>query len=362
VVKVVDFDIAKGPEPEGGDEVTRLGYVVGTPEYMSPEQLTGEKLDGRTDIYSLGVTLYRMLTGLLPFRGTDVQKIMLERLTERPVPLAESRPDLAFPEQMQDVLDRALARDRGERYPRAADFARELTALQQTIASSPVGLRGPRDVPETRVAPSGSHSSPKPIAAPAHARRAPAWMFAVGALVVAAAGITAYVKIQDVGDGSGDPSILTNPVGGEDGPPPVLGGDSTDSGGGGSVDPDPVGGGSGGQTDPDDLPQPPTSPRLTAQAAPDVLFAQIDQLVDEAGPFGVTTNTVVARAAADTATTLWATPGITQRDSALAAYVRGMAAIGLRDRESCIRWLDRAYEAGNSGAQSLRQHCNRIDD
>jgi hypothetical protein len=138
-----------------------------------------------------------------------------------------------------------------------------------------------------------------------------------------------------------------------------LGGDSTDSGGGGSVDP--VGGGSGGQTDPDDPPQPP-SPRLTAQAAPDVLFDQMDQLGDEAGPFGVTTNTVVARAAADTAATLWATPGITQRDSALAAYVRGMAAIALRDREGCIRWLDRAYEAGSSGAESLRQHCNRMDD
>jgi serine/threonine-protein kinase len=65
IVKVVDFDIAKGPEPEGGEEVTRLGYVVGTPEYMSPEQLTGEKLDGRSDIYSLGVTFYRMLTGVL---------------------------------------------------------------------------------------------------------------------------------------------------------------------------------------------------------------------------------------------------------------------------------------------------------
>jgi serine/threonine protein kinase len=326
--------------------------------------LTGEKLDGRSDIYSLGVTLYRMLTGLLPFRGTDVQKIMLERLTERPVPLAESRPDLAFPEQVQDVLDRALARDRGERYPRAADFARELTALQQTIASAPVGVREPRDVPETRVAPSGSHSSPKPIAPPAHARRAPAWMFAVGALVVAGAGITAYVTIQNLAgsDGSVDPSTLTNPAGGEGDPPLVLGGDSTDSGGDGGSG-DPVGRGSDGQTDPVDPPPPPTtSPRLTAQAAPDVLFAQIDQLVDEAGPFGVTTNTVVARAAADTAAALWATPGITQRDSALAAYVRGMAAIGLRDRESCIRWLDRAYEAGNSGAQSLRQHCNRIDD
>jgi hypothetical protein len=183
----------------------------------------------------------------------------------------------------------------------------------------------------------------------------------VGALVVAGAGITAYVTIQNLAgsDGSVDPSTLANPAGGEGDPPPVLGGDSTDSGGGGSVDP--VGGGSGGQTDPDDPPQPP-SPRLTAQAAPDVLFDQMDQLGDEAGPFGVTTNTVVARAAADTAATLWATPGITQRDSALAAYVRGMAAIALRDREGCIRWLDRAYEAGSSGAESLRQHCNRMDD
>jgi len=360
VVKVVDFDIAKGPEPEGGDEVTRLGYVVGTPEYMSPEQLTGEKLDGRSDIYSLGVTLYRMLTGLLPFRGTDVQKIMLERLTERPVPLAESRPDLAFPEQMQDVLDRALARDRGERYPRAADFARELTALQQMIASSPVGVRGPRDVPETRVAPSGSHSSPKPIAPPAHARRAPAWMFAVGALVVAAAGITAYVKIQDLegSDGSVDPSRLTNPAGGEGGPPLVLGGDSTDSAGGSA---DPVGGGSGGQTDPVDPPPQPRSMRLTVDSALNVLFDQ-EQALDPDGDGEYTANPTVLRAVVDTTEQLWNLTGMSGPDRAMAAYVRGAVAIALGNRQDCIRWLDRAIELEHRAAETLRERCQRMDD
>ena len=87
-VKVVDFDIAKGPEEGGGEEVTRLGFVVGTPEYMSPEQLIGERLDGRSDVYSLGLILFRMLTGTLPFRADSTHEMMLQRLTGTPMRLA----------------------------------------------------------------------------------------------------------------------------------------------------------------------------------------------------------------------------------------------------------------------------------
>ena len=85
IVKVVDFGIAKAVAgDEAGQKVTKTGLVVGTPEYMSPEQLSGDKLDGRSDIYSLGLVFYRMLTGVLPFQADSAQETMIKRLTDEP--------------------------------------------------------------------------------------------------------------------------------------------------------------------------------------------------------------------------------------------------------------------------------------
>ena len=126
IVKVVDFGIAKAMAgDESGQKVTKTGLVVGTPEYMSPEQLSGDKLDGRSDIYSLGLVLYRMLTGVLPFQADSAQETMIKRLTDDPTPLVESRPDILFPAKMQAVLDRALARSVVNRYQNAAEFGRD---------------------------------------------------------------------------------------------------------------------------------------------------------------------------------------------------------------------------------------------
>src|SRR5207253_2299039 len=84
-------------ETEGGQKVTRTGLVIGTPEFMSPEQLAGDKLDGRSDVYSLGLVLFNMLTGTLPFPADSVQEAMVKRLTDEPAELIEVRPDLHFP-------------------------------------------------------------------------------------------------------------------------------------------------------------------------------------------------------------------------------------------------------------------------
>src|SRR3989449_2361354 len=87
-VKVVDFGLAKAVGGEGGGQkVTRTGLVVGTPEFMSPEQLSGDKLDGRSDVYSLGLVLFNMLTGTLPFAADSVQETMIKRLTDEPAEL-----------------------------------------------------------------------------------------------------------------------------------------------------------------------------------------------------------------------------------------------------------------------------------
>ena len=129
-VKVVDFGIAKAVGgDESGQKVTKTGLVVGTPEFMSPEQLSGDKLDGRSDLYSLALVFYRMLAGKLPFDATTVQETMIKRLTDEPTKLAVSRPDLTFPAGLQPVLDTALMRSPVERYQTVAKFAADVASV-----------------------------------------------------------------------------------------------------------------------------------------------------------------------------------------------------------------------------------------
>ncbi|MGH7532873.1 MAG: serine/threonine-protein kinase, partial [Gemmatimonadales bacterium] len=140
LVKVVDFGIAKAV---GGDEtgqrVTKTGLVVGTPEYMSPEQLSGDKLDGRSDIYSLALVYYRMITGALPFQAETSQETMIKRLTDDPMPLSQALPTGHFPAGLQPVMDRALARYPNDRYPSAAQFA---TDVEKALAGMSAAEQG----------------------------------------------------------------------------------------------------------------------------------------------------------------------------------------------------------------------------
>ena len=142
VVKVVDFGIAKATGADSrSQKVTRTGLVVGTPEYMSPEQLTGDPLDARSDIYSLGLVFYRMLTGVLPFKSESAQETMIKRLTDDPLPLAEALPGGRFPPRLQQIMNRALARSAADRYATAAEFGRTVAALA-AAASSAVDTEG----------------------------------------------------------------------------------------------------------------------------------------------------------------------------------------------------------------------------
>jgi serine/threonine-protein kinase len=132
-VKVVDFGIAKAAGAEN-QKVTKTGLVVGTPEYMSPEQLAGDKLDGRSDVYSLALVAYNMLTGKLPFEGETAQESMIMRLTDDPRPLALTKPDTSWPQEVQDVMGKALQRKAGDRYQKASDFG---VALYQAVERMP---------------------------------------------------------------------------------------------------------------------------------------------------------------------------------------------------------------------------------
>ncbi len=182
LAKVVDFGIAKAHSSDA-QKVTKTGMVVGTPEYMSPEQLSGDKLDGRSDIYSLALVAFNCLTGTLPFPSESAQEAMIARLIEQPKTLAEMKPDIAWPAEVQQVMDKALARDANERYQSAAQFGRELWAACESMPASQAAEAGTQvlsapasaaaGVPKTRVATPGEGG--KTVAAPAPgAKGAPA--------------------------------------------------------------------------------------------------------------------------------------------------------------------------------------------
>lgn len=128
-VKILDFGLAKLLEQgneETGTALTSLGIVHGTPPYMSPEQANGDTLDGRSDLYSLGVILFQMVTGRLPFERASAMEVMLAHVREKP-PLPRSlRPDL--PVTIEAMILQALEKDRDKRFSDAREMARALQA------------------------------------------------------------------------------------------------------------------------------------------------------------------------------------------------------------------------------------------
>jgi serine/threonine protein kinase/formylglycine-generating enzyme required for sulfatase activity len=120
-VKVLDFGIAKTVADEGGDNLTKTGFVLGTPVYMSPEQLMGENLDGRSDIYSLAIIAYEMLSGRLPFEGENPQAVMMKRVMSQPIRLGAAAPSVS--ESVERAVMIGLERDRDSRTSEVQAFA-----------------------------------------------------------------------------------------------------------------------------------------------------------------------------------------------------------------------------------------------
>jgi serine/threonine-protein kinase len=128
-VKVTDFGIARVTT----SAKTQTGIVLGTPSYMSPEQLSGAKVDGRSDLFSLGIVLFEMLTGERPFQGESVATLMYV-IANQPHPSPfDLRPDL--PKPVGTVIDRALQKDAAKRYQRGLEMAQDLRAVMQGLAS-----------------------------------------------------------------------------------------------------------------------------------------------------------------------------------------------------------------------------------
>jgi serine/threonine-protein kinase len=127
-IKLIDFGIAG---KEGSKRLTfaKLSQVMGTPDYISPEQVKGKRGDGRSDIYALGVMLYEMLTGKTPFQGPNPFAIMNDRLMNNPIPPREANPEIS--PEVQEVIYRALEREPQNRYSTANEFAWDLEHLDQ---------------------------------------------------------------------------------------------------------------------------------------------------------------------------------------------------------------------------------------
>lgn len=126
-VKVADFGLARLPDAREGVDLTQVGITLGTPLYMSPEQVEGRPLDPRSDIYALGVTCYHMLSGAPPFQGETVLSIAVQHLKKEPKPLAEVRPEL--PAVLCRIVHKMLAKDPRQRYQSARQLLSDLRGL-----------------------------------------------------------------------------------------------------------------------------------------------------------------------------------------------------------------------------------------
>ena len=137
-LKLIDFGIAS---KEGAKRLTYAGFTqaLGTPNYISPEQVKGKRGDGRSDLYAVGVMLYEMLTGETPFSGPSPLAVMNDRLINHPFPPREADPSIS--PELQEVLYRALERDPRNRYPNAPSFALDLENLDKVGVADRVELR-----------------------------------------------------------------------------------------------------------------------------------------------------------------------------------------------------------------------------
>jgi serine/threonine-protein kinase len=160
---VTDFGIARAAEADG--HLTVTGVAVGTPAYMSPEQSLGEReLDGRSDIYSLGVVGYQMLAGELPFKANSTPAMMMKHVSTIPLPVRERRPDT--PAALAAAVDRALAKRPEDRWPTAAAFRDAVDARDARVAPYEHRAMEPAPVPQAVVAVPGIPIGPlSPFAA-----------------------------------------------------------------------------------------------------------------------------------------------------------------------------------------------------
>ncbi len=201
IVKVMDFGIAR---VSGTERMTSDGLMVGTPAYMAPEQVRGEEVDGRTDLYAAGVVFYRMLTGKLPFKADTAVAMIQSQLSDPPTPARQVRADL--PEWLDVVLARVLAKRPSERYQSAEAFRRALDAIAPapddiTVATPSTPVRASLASPASVATPATPASAATPASGPGTTtvvlnRSHLAMAGGFGLLLLAAIGVLAWLAIR----------------------------------------------------------------------------------------------------------------------------------------------------------------------
>jgi len=141
--RLLDFGIARDAELPPEERLTRTGFFVGTLQYVAPEALSGELVDGRADIYSLATIAYHLLTGRYPFAGRTPRELFQQLLTQPPVPLNAAVPGRRFAAPLEAAVMRGLARNPGDRQQTVAQFAQEVLAGAAAPVDAPAsGLLG----------------------------------------------------------------------------------------------------------------------------------------------------------------------------------------------------------------------------
>jgi serine/threonine-protein kinase len=333
VVKVVDFGIAKAVGgDDAGQKVTKTGLVVGTPEFMSPEQLAGDKVDGRSDLYALALVFFQTLTGRLPFEAETVQETMIKRLTDEPATLAATRADLAFPDGLQAVLDTALTRSPGDRYQTVAKFADDVKAITGASRAARAAVPATREYADGATqlldTTATKQVAAKRTAALPVAKKRSLVPVVIGAVVLLGGAGAGVMLLGGNGGPNGSPAsasdstgrdstrnttTATNPAGGRTAGGRTGSGDTTPA----NAHPRPAG----------------TTPQVNVALAHDALNALFDQLDGK---------TLSPRVVRDSALAFYDAAGISATDKAFAAWVIGNAYAELQDKPAGCRWAKTA--------------------
>ncbi|MGP0017226.1 MAG: serine/threonine-protein kinase [Candidatus Sulfotelmatobacter sp.] len=220
--KIADFGIAK----LNLAHFTVPGHLLGTPAYMAPEQLSGEGVDGRSDLFSLGVILYAMVTGHSPFQGDSATTVSFKVANREPI--AASALDLSLPRELDEVIARAMAKDREQRYQRGAEFAEDLQQLQPlfkadsttaSLRAATPGTRSGTRTGRTGVGASATHQAVEMAqgvnSLRAGIRKAPVRDLILGGVIVGAllfAGVESKLFVSSPRGGVNSPPANGSPV------------------------------------------------------------------------------------------------------------------------------------------------------